>query len=52
MPNINLMLNIKPIFRILQTVSAVGFSTWFLPKPKNRVTRSFLKTEKPVFGCL
>jgi len=31
---------------------SLGFPTRFLPKPKNRVTRSFFKTEKPVFGCL
>ena len=31
----------------------LGFSTRFLPKPTNRVTRSFFKTEKKtVFGCL
>ena len=29
----------------------VGFPTRFLPKPKNRVTRSFFKTEKPVLAA-
>jgi hypothetical protein len=30
----------------------LGFPTRFLPKPKNRVTRRFFKTEKPVLGQL
>ena len=32
--------------------TAIRFPTRFLPKPKNRVTRSFFKTEKLVLGCL
>jgi len=37
----------------LQTVLKlwVGFPIRFLPKPKNRVTRFFFKTEKPVLAA-
>jgi len=31
--------------------SDLGFPTRLLPKPKNRVTRSFFKTEKPVLAA-
>jgi len=34
-----------------QTAAELGFPTRFLPKPKNRVTRSFFKTEKPVLAA-
>ena len=30
---------------------ALGFPTRFLPKPKNRVTRSFFKTENRFLGA-
>ena len=37
-----------PLARLLWVL---GFPTRFLPKPKNRVTRSFFKTEKPVLAA-
>ena len=54
-PQLNTVVNyVKPdvIVGCESKILAVGFPTRFLPKPKNRVTRSFFKTEKPVFGCL
>jgi len=35
--------------RVDRVCESVGFPTRFLPKPKNRVTRAFFKTEKLVF---